>query len=34
MARKRAWANSAPVSWRRDPEALLARVEAFEQGLG
>jgi predicted nucleotidyltransferase len=27
-------ANSAPVSWRRDPEALLARLEAFERGLG
>jgi len=27
-------ANSSPLSWRRDPEALLARVEAFERGLG
>ncbi len=27
-------ANGAPVSWRRDPEALLARLEVFELGLG
>jgi predicted nucleotidyltransferase len=26
-------ANVAPVAWRRDPEALLARLEAFELGL-
>ena len=26
-------ANVAPVSWRRDPEALLARLDAFERGL-
>ncbi len=27
-------ANVAPVSWRRDPEALLTRLDAFERGLG
>jgi len=27
-------ANVAPLSWRRDPEALLVRLEAFERGLG
>jgi len=26
--------NVAPVLWRRDPEALLARLETFERGLG
>ena len=26
-------ANGAPLSWRRDPEALLARLKIFELGL-
>lgn len=26
-------ANVAPLSWRRDPETLLARLNAFEEGL-